>query len=169
MTRSTQARVRAQAILDMFHVRRPPVDVVRIADGLGFEVHDFAFPDESTSAVLIIDDDVRGIGVSETFAPTRKRFSIAHELGHYLLGHGDFADSKKTFEDGTYNYLDPQNRQESEANEFAAELLMPEKFLGRDVAEMGLDARALAKRYQVSEQALWIQLISLHLASKDDT
>jgi Zn-dependent peptidase ImmA (M78 family) len=56
-------------------------------------------------------------------------------------------------------FLDPQNRQETEANEFASELLMPEPFLRRDVADAGLDVPALAKRYQVSEQAMWIQLI----------
>lgn len=168
MIRSRQAHIRAQAIIDMFHVRRPPVDVVKIAEGLGFEVHDYDFPEPDTSAVLVIDGDLRGIGVNSRFAPVRKRFSIAHELGHFLLGHGDFADSQKTFEDGSYNYSDPQNRQESEANEFAAELLMPEKMLRRDLQEFGRDVPLLAKRYLVSEQALWIQLINLQLASDTD-
>jgi hypothetical protein len=166
MTRRTQPRIRAQAIIDMFHVEKAPVDVVYIAKGLGFEVHDYPFVEESVSAVLIIEGGVRGIGVNKASAPTKKRFSIAHEIGHYLLGHGDFADSEKTFEDGAYNYADPQNRQESEANEFAAELLMPERLLRQDLAELGRDVPALAKKYQVSEQALWIQLINLHLASE---
>lgn len=58
------------------------------------------------------------------------------------------------------------NRQELEANEFAAELLLPATFLRRDVADYGLDVPALAKRYDVSEQAMWIQLIDLKLASQ---
>ena len=164
MIRSREARVRAQAILKMSHTRRSPVNVVQIAESLGFEVCDYDFP-ESTSAVLVIDGDTRAIGVNKSSAPVRKRFSIAHELGHFLLGHGDFADSRQTFEDGSYNYSDPQNRQESEANEFAAELLMPEAFLKRDLEEAPLDVPALAKRYEVSEQAMWIQLFSLDLAS----
>lgn len=167
MIQSREARRRAQAVLDMFHVRRPPIDVAEVAKKLGFEVLDYDFP-ETTSAILVIEGDIRAIGVNKAFAEARRRFSIAHELGHFLLGHGDFADSEKTFEDGSYNYLDPQNRQETEANEFAAELLMPERFLKKDLQEIGRDAPALAKRYQVSEQALWIQLINLQLASEHD-
>jgi Zn-dependent peptidase ImmA (M78 family) len=151
----------------MSRIRIPPVNVVQIAESLGFEVCDYDFP-ESTSAVLVIDGDIRAIGVNRTAAPVRKRFSIAHELGHFLLGHGDFADSRQTFEDGSYNYSDPQNRQESEANEFAAELLMPESFLKRDLQDAPLDVPRLAKLYQVSEQAMWIQLFSLDLATRPE-
>jgi len=163
--RSKEARVRAQAVLKMFHVRRAPVNVYAVAEGLGFEVHDYDFP-ESTSAAMVIEDDIRAIGVNRSFSIVRKRFSVAHELGHYLLGHGNFGDSKSTFEDGSYNYTDPQNRQESEANEFAAELLMPEPFLKKDFSEGPPSVPQLAMKYQVSEQALWIQLFSLELAAQ---
>lgn len=53
----------------------------------------------------------------------QKRFAIAHELGHYILHRGGnqyFSDDEKAF----YKYHQKGN-QESEANEFAAELLMP--------------------------------------------
>jgi Zn-dependent peptidase ImmA (M78 family) len=56
--------------------------------------------------------------------------------------------------------------QENEANEFAAELLMPESFLRADLPQYGLDVPALAKRYRVSEQAMWIQLMDLELANQ---
>lgn len=166
MIRSREARRRAHATLEMLGVSEPPVDIVRVAQQLGFEVHQEDFP-EGISAVLVVDGDIRAIGVNRSHARVKQRFSIAHELGHYLQGHGDFADSRKTFEDGSYNYADPQNRQETEANEFAAELLMPEFLLKKDFAEFGLEADRLAERYQVSGQAMWIQLINLRLASKE--
>lgn len=53
----------------------------------------------------------------------QKRFAIAHELGHYMLhrkANQYFSDDEKAF----YKYHQTGN-QESEANEFAAELLMP--------------------------------------------
>lgn len=50
-------------------------------------------------------------------------------------------------------------------NEFAAELLMPELMLKNDVIGKELDVSFLARKYQVSEQALWIQLINLKLTS----
>ncbi|MBR2184295.1 MAG: ImmA/IrrE family metallo-endopeptidase [Prevotella sp.] len=56
-----------------------------------------------------------------TYVP-RKRFTIAHELGHYILGHNrkevahDNQASTEFYKSGS---------QETEANQFASELLMP--------------------------------------------
>lgn len=165
MIRSREARRRAQEVLKMVGAAEPPVDVDLVARTLGFDVLRFGF-EEATSAVTFIEgDEIRTIGVNSDHAPTRQRFSVAHELGHYLNGHESYDCSAIHVEDRPV-WLDPQNRQETEANEFAAELLMPERWLRRDVAVHGLDAPALARRYQVSEQAMWIQLIDLGLASQ---
>jgi Zn-dependent peptidase ImmA (M78 family) len=163
MIRSRETRKRARQLLELVGVTEPPVNVEAVADFLGFTVIPFAVPD-STSAVTFIEGDVKSIGVNNTHAPVRQRFSAAHELGHFLSGHDGYDHSKTHVEDRPA-YLDPQHRQEVEADEFAAELLMPEAFLRRDLQEYGLDVPLLAKRYQVSEQAMWIQLIDLKLAS----
>ncbi len=113
----------------------------------------------------VIEGDVKSIGVNAIHAQTRQRFSIAHELGHYLSGHEAYDDANIYIEDRP-GWLNSHNRQEIEADEFAAELLMPERFLRRDVARHGLDMPALAKLYRVSEQAMWIQLINLKLANQ---
>ena len=164
MIRSREARNRARQVLKMVGVTEPPVDVERIAQFLGFAVIPFEFPD-TVSGVTFIEGDLKTIGVNAHHAPTRQRFSVGHELGHYLSGHESYDHSKTHVEDRP-GFLAPQNRIEIEANEFASELLMPEHFLKRDVATLGLDAQALAKRYQVSEQAMWIQLIDLKLAGQ---
>ena len=66
---------------------------------------------------------------SGTRSKARKRFSIAHELGHYELGHG-----VTHFEDElSLNYY-RRGYQESEANEFASELLMPTDYFLRAIA-----------------------------------
>jgi len=164
MIRSRAARRRAQEVLKMMGATEPPVDVFGVARTLGFDVLLFEFA-ASTSAVTFIEGDVRSIGVNSEHAPTRRRFSVAHELGHYLSGHESYDHDAVHVEDRPV-WLDPQNRQETEANEFAAELLMPERLLCRDVAAHGLDVPTLARRYDVSEQAMWIQLIDLGLASR---
>ena len=65
---------------------------------------------------------------SGTRSKARKRFSIAHELGHYELGHG-----VTHFEDEmSLNYY-RRGYQESEANEFASELLMPTGYFLRAI------------------------------------
>lgn len=164
MIRSREARERAQQVLKMAGVTQPPVDVEAVAAFLGFTVLAYPIPD-STSGLTFIEEGVKTIGVNSTHPRTRQRFSIAHELGHYLSGHEAY-DGGGTHVDDRPSYLDPQYRQEVEANEFAAELLMPTAWVARDIAEQGLaqlDVPALARRYRVSEQAMWIQLLDLRL------
>ncbi len=62
---------------------------------------------------------------------------------------------------------------ERDANQFAAELLLPKAFLERDLSQLNdfsvtddSQLRALAKRYEVSLQALLIRLSSLRFLSK---
>lgn len=164
MIRSREARKRAQQLLKMAGVTEPPVDVEAVAEFLGFTVLTYPLPD-TTSGLTFIEEGIKTIGVNSTHPRTRQRFSVAHELGHYLSGHESY-DGGGTHVDDRPSYLDPQYRQEVEANEFAAELLMPSAWLKRDVAEHGMsqiDTPALAKRYEVSEQAMWIQLLDLQL------
>jgi Zn-dependent peptidase ImmA (M78 family) len=108
------------------------------------------------------------IGVNEDHHPNRQRFTIAHELGHFILHRDDssiFVDKTLTF------YRDGQSSQgvyiqEIEANAFAAELLMPEAVIHQYVMN-GIDLHeekrieSIAKELRVSQQALTIRLISL--------
>lgn len=79
----------------------------------------------------------------------RQRFSFAHELGHLHLGH---------VHGGASIDLASQNFDEIEANQFAAQLLMPPAFLRTDIKGGLKDIVELAKKYQVSEEALWWQI-----------
>ena len=65
---------------------------------------------------------------SATRSKSRKRFSIAHELGHFELGHG-----VTHFEDELSLNFYRRGYQESEANEFASELLMPTGYFQRAI------------------------------------
>ena len=165
MIRSRLAREKAHGILKMYRISQPPVDVVKISNLLGFKVVPFPFPD-TISATIRIENSKKVIGINQKQSETRQRFSIAHELGHYLSGHENFSHNSETFVDRDKKYLDPHHREEEEADEFAAELLMPEFMLKKDVLEKKMTAPALATRYNVSEQAMWIQLINLKLAAE---
>lgn len=165
MIRSRLAREKANNILKMYKIQLPPVDIKDIAKKLGFEIVLFPFPD-TISAVIRIESDKKIIGVNQKHSETRQRFSIAHELGHYLSGHENFSHEHDIFVDRDKKYLDPHHRDEEEADEFAAEILMPAGMLKKDVMENKLDAATLAKKYNVSEQAMWIQLINLNLAAE---
>jgi len=162
MIRSRLAREKANNILSMYKISEAPIDVEFIAKQLGFEVHPFDFPNEISAAIKIIDS-LKVIAFNSKHPKTRQRFSIAHELGHYLSGHEDFDEEKRAFVDPSKKYLSPQFKQEEEADEFAAELLMPESLLNFDVFENHLDLSELAEKYEVSEQAMTIQLVNLKL------
>lgn len=71
-----------------------------------------------------IEENVIEINANEPI--TRQRFTIAHEIGHYLLKHEGIlyrTENKETYDSYT-KYL-----QEFMANQIAAELLMPEKLV----------------------------------------
>jgi Zn-dependent peptidase ImmA (M78 family) len=55
---------------------------------------------------------------------------------------------------------------EREANQFAAELLMPEHLVRQAALEEGADARRLADRFDVSIQAMHLRLRRLGLVSR---
>lgn len=78
------------------------------------------------SGLIKRDGDNIVIYVNPNDSLERQRFTIAHELGHYVCGHLNnnnimFRDSTKQY--SKYNY----DLKEYEANKFAAEFLMPKE------------------------------------------
>ena len=115
---------------------------------------------DSIDAMLIhVPPGMPVIAVNSNRPLCRRRFSVAHEIGHYLLGHNSLSFSESG---GGMIKRDP--RQERAANAFAAEFLMPKKRLAREAHRYSL--RALALRYKVSLQAMEIRLKELGLVCK---
>ena len=127
--------------------------------------------EDAVSGILVVKNGHATIGVNESHHPNRQRFTLAHELGHFLL-HGDsssvFIDASPVF------YRDETSSEgskllEIEANAFAAELLMPESMLRKVTTNQPLDAfdegavRRLAAQFGVSTQAITIRLTRLGL------
>ena len=112
------------------------------------------------------------IGINQDQATVRKRFTIAHELGHLLLHEHSLVhvDSGFRVRLRSGQSSEGTDRDEMEANRFAAELLMPIEFLQADLEKQEFDLaddsqlRALANRYGVSTQALAIRLNGLGYA-----
>jgi len=165
MQTSSGNREKALSLLKMAGIKEAPVDVHKIAKLLNFTIIEAEFPN-SYSGEIFIEGDVKSIGVNKKHTLRRQRFTIAHELGHYLNGHEYFDEEGKMLEDTEFDFNDPLHKQEKEANLFASELLMPKDFLVKDLEILGLDIEKLTEKYQVSEQALWIRLTSLRLAEK---
>lgn len=86
----------------------------------------------------------------------RQRFTVAHELGHHFLSHGERPrDSTPQFS----SYADPI---EAQANRFAAELLMPEGSVRLLIVDHKItDISMLARYFNVSEIAMTYRLRNL--------
>jgi len=113
-------------------------------------------------------DSIATIGANINHPPVRQRFTIAHELGHYLLHLGLSSHFDRDYR---VNYRSAEsseatNVEEIEANFFAASLLMPRQFLEVDDAVKALDSDAsvekLAKRYAVSRHAMSLRLANVY-------
>lgn len=129
----------------------------------------------SESGFLLRDGQQVIIGINSRNSAKRQRFSIAHELGHWF-----FHEGKKLIVDQavTINKRDDvssqaTDRQEIEANQFAAELLMPHNFLAnaiRQQMQRGVGSREelvtnLANEFDVSNDAMGWRLINLGFLS----
>jgi Zn-dependent peptidase ImmA (M78 family) len=157
----------SDALLHEGQVIRAPVPVERLARLKGCRVVKYDIKD--ISGVLFRSDDDVVIGVNSTQLPQRQRFTIAHELGHFLLHHGQKVHYDKDYRVSLRSDLSSAGTdiEEIEANFFAASLLMPERFLHSDprAVEMDLEdekaIKALSHAYGVSAQAMTHRLLRM--------
>lgn len=96
------------------------------------------------------------IFISPVTGNLRDRFTIAHELGHYVLHSKCGSTPLNVNREGS-------NRAEWEANWFAAALLMPESDFRQKVEEMKSDSE-LAYHFGVSKQAVRVRKSALGIA-----
>jgi Zn-dependent peptidase ImmA (M78 family) len=173
-----------ERILSKHKIVQPPIDVASIAREFGVTILEEPHTDDSLSGFLYRDlrSNTAIIGVNKGHSPTRRRFTIAHELGHFCLhafeavhvdkaGYGSGFGRLKLRDESSSAGIDPE---EVEANFFAAELLMPARFLEHELRRYpNLDfldessfneaVRSLAKQFKVSPQSLSIRLVQLGL------
>ena len=159
------------------------MDVYRMAPALGAQIHDdTAAANLSGFLVRDVNSPRTLIGVNSSHSKARKRFTIAHEIGHLLLHEGDalHVDRREGVDLGLrMKRRDSESSlgtddEEREANLFAAELLMPLSLLEADLSEMKAGEPQdeeedediidrLARRYEVSVQAMTFRLTNLGL------
>lgn len=134
------------------------LNVVNIAKGLGFIVYDACFKDRQIAGKVVDNKTTRAIYVNKDDIPARKRFTVAHEIGHIILHH---PLNEKPFEKIDYRGANSTfDRKEWEANRFAAALLMP-KDESKIIWEQTYDIDDFADRMGVSKVAAAIRLETL--------
>lgn len=135
-----------------------PVKIEPLILELGIELDKKAeLPKDIAGQLELLSDGRFKILVNNTDHYFRKRFTMAHELGHFvfhkhLIGSG-INDNR------LYRSSNPQitEAHEVEANKFAASLLMPLRHVTRDYKDMG-NVEKVANKWQVSPKAMKIRL-----------
>jgi Zn-dependent peptidase ImmA (M78 family) len=126
----------------------PPIPVDELAKNLGFKIREVST--ELDIDAKLDSKNMRIVVNTLKTNPYRRRFSIAHELGHFVLKH----DIKP------WEFEDPETCKsyvESEADEFAGSLLMPKDFLTSHIKK-GVSPAELQSICQVSKEALWVRM-----------
>ena len=146
---------RAKEILRMYWDEIVPVSPRAIAERMSVRV--IADPDltfDDLSGQFEYEGDYPTIRYNPYEPIVRQRFTIAHELGHFVLGHGSrFRDPKQNFSSTNFD------RKEVAANKFAAALLMPRELVRSLIMEEDIKTvHELAAKLNVSEVAMKYQL-----------
>ena len=128
----------------------PLVGLNVMAEKLGIKIFESDLTEiaGSLSGFITYEDPVTKshpqIFIEKTMSPERKKFTLAHELGHHFLHEG----MKLRLDNLDYSSNGKDTVEESEANYFAATLLMPKELV----------LKLLDKRKSVEEIANYFQV-----------
>lgn len=166
-----QARNLARNLLKKAGVKEPPTSLRTVITFLQKEYALAVFPNptlrENVSGMLVTvetellderEERYDEIHYNEKHNWHRKRFTIAHEIGHLLFN----TSCDKSF----LSFGFTKNPVEVEANQFAAELLIPLASLKKDLKTPGVRVPELAWKYIVSQEAMGWKIASCNLLGR---
>lgn len=126
-----------------------PVDPVVIANKLGVKI----FEDKNLDVSGYFDSSTNSIYLNTNEPFLRQRFTVAHELGHAVLGHGSSPrENSKKYDKNNYQL------KEFQANEFAGELLIPTESLNYYINNTNSHFSDLCSIFLVSDNAMTVKL-----------
>ncbi len=155
---------------------KAPIDINKILNCLGIKLEEVNYWDDDMLGEIEVKNGQPIIRINKAnhLYEERERFTMAHELGH-LCKHiapnstEKFIDTEKTMQRNRYWSI-----QEYEANNFAAQLLMPKDLIYKEIKEIineymeqnkktTLDniIEILARKFQVSKSAMRYRLKNL--------
>ena len=164
----------AEKFCDKYDINTYPVEIIRICNENGLKVFE-EYLDDDVSGLIVVDEKEwpkygtnQFILVNLVESASRRRFTIAHELAHFVL-----------HRNGSYLYAHRdintegivRSKIEQEANYFAANILMPEKLIREKVDDLKNEIwgklpnfvliHEIADHFVVSESAAEVRLKQL--------
>lgn len=139
------------------------LDLISLCKYLKIETFDMEFNDPQTTGAIIHENSKWTILVKESDITTRKRFTVAHEIGHYISWLNE-SYSKAQLDKGIHTDLaiarrsNESNEAEWEANEIAGNLLMPVDLVAELYDNKEYSIEGMAKKFGVSATAMTVRL-----------
>ena len=145
------------------YLKRAPVNLDEMSSALGLKVQR-QFMADDVSGKIERSGDSYVITINALHSPTRQRFTQAHEIAHYVLHRDLIGDG--IVDDAMYRSSQLRSELETQANRFAADLLMPVPLVRQAYRTDGIrDLASLTAKFQVSEDAMRIRLKQIGLAA----
>lgn len=118
------------------HVSSFPVKVGELAEELGIRVVRSPMQPKISGLIQPVEDTRSGfeIRVNKYEVPERQRFTVAHEIGHYLLHRHDIGSGVV---DSIMYRSTLTSKKETEANRAAADIVMPSDAVRRELNRLG--------------------------------
>lgn len=135
------------------NIGETPLDVEALAQALSINVKYIPLENEISG---VLEKDISGqwtIKVNKEHPKNRQRFTIAHEIAHFCLHRYE----RILFTDVVFFRGKAISPEESAANRFAGELLMPEKTFMQQLKKGNTKIDALADFFGVSALALRVR------------
>ncbi|TXJ55629.1 ImmA/IrrE family metallo-endopeptidase [Brachyspira aalborgi] len=130
-----------------------PIRITAITEEYGIDVYNLSMS-SNISGAIIKEGDKYVIYVNDKHTPNRQRFTIAHEIAHYILHKEKIGDN---LTDNAMYRSKLSNVFERQANILASEILMPVNFVMQFIEE-NKSVSEMASLFKVSEGAMRIRL-----------
>ena len=148
----------ARFLLEMTNTLEPPTDAEQVADHLNLNIRGFFHSEYN------LDSNIRAylwpakkeIGISNQLSPHRRKFSILHEVGHFVLpGHLDNIEKEAMLLDDARSLSDfSVVTVETEANRFAADCIFQLNRFQDDVSNVSLEWASISRMANVYDASL---------------
>ena len=141
---------------------KKPVPLGELAKNLGLIVKLTSLKPGRSGLIEKLEDGLYKIKINRYEVRTRQRFTLAHEIAHYLL-HQEIIDKSGKIQDNILYRSGQPEQVEFEANRLASEIILPtehvkldyEKMLGKRFDEI---VEQLSSEWQVSDITMEIKL-----------
>jgi len=156
-----ELKAKADKVLQENFTSEPPVDIFEIAKNEGLIVETKDFGDKFNHISGYIKPEIRTIFVNSKDSESRRKFTVAHELGHWLFHREELENDPRKY---AVLFRIPLGRPskdhvEREANFFAANILVPEEMLNEK--KDSNTPEQLAEIFSVSKELIGLRINDL--------